>query len=159
MAFHDFEIRGVALSSSESQNGFDFMEHSWRDTSISVKVLLAVQTAIIVGLSVWMYDEYVSNLYLQTYLAGRIQGTGSIIAIMSLGGLVATVLVGILLKAGNILGDIDHLSERVDDQTDAAQARLERSMMMPILKVAEAEPVDEISQLHRSLRRWNERSK
>ncbi|TMI12023.1 hypothetical protein E6H33_11150 [Candidatus Bathyarchaeota archaeon] len=118
-----------------------------------------VQTAIIVGLSVWMYNEYVSNLYLQTYLASRLQGTGSIIGVMGLGGLVAMVLVGILLKAGNILGDIDHLSERVEDQTDVAQARLETSMTMPVLKVAEAEPVDEISRLHRSLRRWNERSK
>ena len=124
-----------------------------------VKVLVAVQTAIIVGFSVWMYNEYVSNSYLQTYLASRLQGMGSIIAVMSLGGLVATVLVGILLKAGNILGDIDHLSERVEEQTDVAQARSEASMTMLVLKVAEAEPVDEISRLHRSLRRWNERSK
>ncbi len=79
---------------------------------MSGKVLLAVQIAIIVGLSVWMYNEYVSNSYLQTYLASRLQGAGSIIAVMSLGGLVATVLFGILLKAGNILGDIDDLSER-----------------------------------------------
>ncbi len=135
------------------------MGHSWRDTSLFVKVLLAVQTAIIVGLSVWMYNEYVSNSYLQTYLGSRLQGMGSIIAVMSLGGLVATVLVGILLKAGNILGDIDHLSERVEEQTDVAQARSEASMTMLVLKVAEAEPVDEISRLHRSLRRWNERSK
>ena len=79
------------------------MGHSWRDTSLFVKVLLAVQTAIIVGLSVWMYNEYVSNSYLQTYLGSRLQGMGSIIAVMSLGGLVATVLVGILLRRGIFL--------------------------------------------------------
>ena len=79
---------------------------------------------------------------------------------MSLGGLVAIVLVGILLKAGSVLGDIEHLSQRVVDQTDfAAQASPEMSMTMPILKVVESEPVDEISRLHRSLRRWSERSK
>ncbi len=135
------------------------MGHSWRDTSMFVKVLLVLQTTIIVGLSVWMYNEYVSNLYLQTYVASRLQGTGSIIAVMSLGGLVATVLVGILLKAGNILGDIDHLSERVDDQAHAPEEGQERSVPMPVLKVVEPEPVDEISRWHRSLRRWNERSK
>jgi hypothetical protein len=135
------------------------MGHSWRDTSMFVKVLLVLQTAIIVGLSVWMYNEYASNLYLQTYVASRLQGTGSTIAVISLGGLVATVLVGILLKAGNILGDIDHLSERVDDQVDAPKPGQDGSMPMLVLKVVEPEPVDEISRLHSSLRRWNERSK
>lgn len=135
------------------------MGHSWGDTSMVVKVLLLLQTAIIVGLSVWMYNEYVSNSYLQTYLASRLQGTGSIIAVMSFGGLVATVLVGILLRAGNILGDIEHLSERVEDQIDVVQTPPEMSIMMPVLKVVEPDPVDEISRLHSSLRRWNERPK
>ena len=91
------------------------MGHSWRDASRFVKVLLVLQASIIVGLSVWMYNEYVSNSYLRMYLAGLLQGTGRIIAVMSLGGLVAIALVGILLKAGSVLGDIEHLSERVAD--------------------------------------------
>src|SRR6267378_1881488 len=135
------------------------MVHSWRDASRFVKVTLVLQAMIIVGLSAWVYNEYVNNSYLQTYLAALFRGTGSIIAVMSLGGLVVTFLLGILLKAGNILGDIEHLSKKVVDQTPVAQSGPERSISMPVLKVVEFEPVDDISRLHSSLRRWNERSK
>jgi hypothetical protein len=106
-----------------------------------------------------MYNEYVSNSYLRTYLASLLQRTGSIISVISLGGLIAIVLVGILLKAGSVLGDIEHLSEGVGDQADAPKAGQDRPVPMPVLKVVEPEPADEISRLHRSLRRWNERSK
>ncbi len=41
------------------------------------------------------------------------------IAVLGLGGLLGTALLGILLKAGNILGEIEHLSEKVGDRTDA----------------------------------------
>ena len=81
------------------------------------------------------------------------------IAVLGLGGLLGTALLGILLKAGDILGEIEHLSEKVGDRTDVTQAGVERSMTMPVLKVVVAEPVDEIGRLHRSLQRWNERSK
>ena len=135
------------------------MAHSWRDASRFVRAILVLQIAVIVGLSLWIYNEYVSNAYLRTYLASVLQGQGSIITVMSLGGFVATVLVGILLKAGNILGDIDDLSERVEDQTDVVHTLPEISITMPVLKIVEPDPVDEISRLHSSLRRWSERSK
>jgi hypothetical protein len=135
------------------------MAHSWRDAPRFVKVLVLLQAAIIVGLSVWMYNEYVSNSYLRTYLASLLQRTGSIISVISLEGLIAVLLVGILLKAGSVLGDIEHLSERVGDQADAPKAGQDRPVPMPVLKVVEPEPADEIGRLHRSLRRWNERSK
>jgi hypothetical protein len=135
------------------------MAHLWREASSFVKVLLVLQTTIIVGLSVWMYNEYLSNSYLRTYLASLLQETGSVSPIMGLGGLIAIVLVGILLKASSVLGDIQHLSDRVENQTDIARAHPKMSITMPVLKVVEPEPVDEISQLHGSLRRWNERSK
>lgn len=135
------------------------MGHSWGDASRLVRLLMVIQAAIIVGLSVWMYNEYMSNSYLQTYMASLLQGTGRVIAVMSLGGLVAMVLFGILLKAGNVLRDIEHLSEKVKDQTDLVQTRPETSKTMPVLRVVEPEPADEISRLHSSLRRWNELSK
>jgi len=134
------------------------MAHSWRDASRFVRVILVLQAAIIVGLSVWMYNEYMSNSYLRTYLASLLQGAGSIVAVMSLGGLIAIVLVGILLKAGSVLGDIEHLSEKVEDHADVTHARPD-AWPMPVLKVVEPEPADEISRLHSSLRRWNKRSK
>jgi hypothetical protein len=135
------------------------MAHLWREASSFVKVLLVLQTTIIVGLSVWMYNEYLSNSYLRTYLASLFRERGSVIPVMGLGGLIAIVLVGILLKASSVFGDIQRLSERVENQTDIAQAHPEMSITMPVLKVVEPEPVDEISRLHGSLRRWNERSK
>jgi len=81
------------------------------------------------------------------------------IAVLGHGGLLGTALLGILLKAGDILGEIEHLSEKVGDRTDVTQAGTERSMTMPVLKVVVAEPVDEIGRLHRSLQRWNKKSK
>ena len=132
---------------------------SWKEVPRFVKVVLALQAGVIVGLSVWMYKEYSSNAYLQTYLFSLFQGRGSIIAVLGLGGLLGTALVGILLKAGNILGEIENLSEKVQHQTGVTQARTETPMIMPVLKVVVAEPVDEIGRLHRSLQRWNEKSK
>ncbi len=131
---------------------------SRRGVSSFVKGVLVLQAAIIVGLSVWMYNEYVSNPYLQRYLLGLFQGKGSLIAVLGFGGLVVTTLAGILLKAGNILGEIEHLSEKVETPLVSPAAQ-EKLATMPVLKVVEAEPVDEIGRLHRSLRRWNERSK
>jgi hypothetical protein len=132
---------------------------SWSKVPRFVKVVLVLQAVVIVGLSVWMYKEYASNAYLQTYLFSLFQGKGSIIAVLGLGGLLGTALVGILLKAGNILGEIENLSEKVQRQTGATQVRAETPMTMPVLKVVVAEPVDEIGRLHRSLQRWNEKSK
>ncbi len=121
-----------------------------------VKVILLVQAVVIVGLSTWMYNEYANNQYLQTYLISLFQGKGSIIAFLGLGGLLITALGGILLKAGNILGEIEHLSEEATDRMDARKSGPEMPTPMPVLKIAEAEPVDEVGRLHRSLRRWNE---
>ena len=137
---------------------FQALGRSRRGVSLLVKGVLVLQAAIIVGLSVWMYNEYVSNLYLQTYLLSLFQGKGSLIAVLGFGGLVVIALVGILMKAGNILGEIEHLSEDAEIPNVGTVAR-EKPTTMPVLKVVEAEPVDEIGRLHRSLRRWSERSK
>jgi len=120
------------------------------------KVVMILQATVIVGLSAWIYNEYVNNQYLQTYLISLFQGKGSMIAFLGLGGLLVTALGGILLKAGNILGEIEHLSEEVGDRIEVTKSGLEVPTRMPVLKILEAEPVDEVGRLHRSLRRWNE---
>jgi hypothetical protein len=135
------------------------MGSSSQNASTFVKGVLALQALVILGLSIWMYKEYTSNSYLQSYLATILQGTGPAIAVMGLGGLVATVLVGILLKAGNILGEIDQISEKAEDRRETPHAGPASVPTMPVLKVVEAEPKDEIGRLHRSMQRWNERSK
>ncbi|HEX9240634.1 MAG TPA: hypothetical protein VF910_08295 [Candidatus Bathyarchaeia archaeon] len=135
------------------------MGRSWRDTPRFVRIVLVLQALVIAGLSAWIYNEYVNNQYLQTYLLSLFQGRGSVIAVIGFGGLLGTALIGILLKAGNILGEIEHLSEKVEDRTVVIPTRSGRSTLMPVLQMKQAEPVDEIGRLHRSLLRWSERSK
>src|SRR2546426_11508585 len=93
------------------------MGRSWRDTPRFVRIVLLLQAMIIVGLSAWIYNEYVNNQYLQMYLFSLFQGRGSVIAVIGFGGLLGTALIGILLKAGNILGVTEKLSEKVEGRT------------------------------------------
>jgi hypothetical protein len=120
------------------------------------KVVMILQAAVIVGLSAWIYNEYVNNQYLQTYLISLFQGKGSMIAFLGLGGLLVTALGGILLKAGNILGDIEHLSKGVEDRIDVTKSHPEMPTLMPVLRIVEVESIDEVERFHRSLRKWNE---
>ena len=123
-----------------------------------VKILVVVQAVVIVGLSGWIYNEYVNNQYLQLYLFGLFEGKGSLFAIIGLGGLVGTTLIGILLKAGNILGEIEHLSEKVETGTDVKMMIHPKPTATLVLKIARPEPRDEIGRLHGSMQRWKERS-
>src|SRR3989442_14912328 len=102
------------------------MGRSWGDTPRFVKIVLLLQAMVIVGLSAWIYNEYVNNQYLQMYLSSLFQGRGSMIAVIGFGGLLGTALIGILLKAGHILGGIENLSEKVKDRTVAALAAPKR---------------------------------
>src|SRR5438128_2971474 len=111
------------------------MGRSWGDTPRFVKIVLLLQPKVIVGLSAWIYNEYVNNQYLQMYLSSLFQGRGSMIAVIGFGGLLGTALIGILLKAGNILGAIEHLSEKVEDRTVVTLARPERSPLLAVLLV------------------------
>jgi hypothetical protein len=121
------------------------------------KIVLAVQAVIIVVLSGWIYKEYVNNPYLQSYLFSLFQGKGSIIAVLGLGGILVTALVGILLKAGNILGEIEDLSQKIDVPTGVIEVPT-TSAPMPVLEIADKKPKDEIDVWHGSLRRWRERA-
>src|SRR3989442_3797754 len=109
------------------------MGRSWRDTPRFVRIVLLLQAMIIVGLSAWIYNEYVNNQYLQMYLFSLFQGRGSVIAVVGFGGLLGTALIGILLKAGNILGGIENLSENGEDRTVVTPPRSARSKPMPCL--------------------------
>jgi hypothetical protein len=118
---------------------------------------MILQATVIVGLTIWVYNEYVNNQYLQTYLISLFRGKGSMIAFLGLGGLLVTALGGILLKAGNILGEIEHLSEEASDRMGGVRkSGPEAPTPMPVLRIVEAEPVDEIGRLHDSLGRWND---
>jgi hypothetical protein len=135
------------------------MGPSWSRIPRAVKILLVLQAGVIVGLSAWIYNEYMNNRYLQTYVSSLFSGGGSMIAFLGVGGVLGTALLGILLKAGNILGEIEDLSEKVENRTNTTRGGPERPASMPVLQIKEAEPVDEVGRLHRSLRRWSERSR
>jgi hypothetical protein len=108
-------------------------------------------------LSAWIYNEYVNNQYLQGYLFSLFDGKGPMLATLGIGGVIATTLVGILLKAGNVLGEIQDLSEKVEDASYAVAPVLVSSEL-PVLEIAHREPKNEIGRLHGSLQRWKERS-
>ena len=132
--------------------------HSWANVSRLTKSLLFGQSLIIIALSIWLYNEYLSNQYLKTYLAGVFQGQGPIIAVLGLGGILVIGFVGILLKAGNIMGDIEHLASRIQDQPDTVP-NVEASQPMLVLEVVDTGQSDDISRIHRSMLRWNQQSK
>ena len=134
------------------------IERSWSSIPRFARILLVIQAITIAVLSGWLYNEYVNNQYLQVYLFSLFQGRGSFLAVIGFGGLIGTALVGILLKAGNILGEIEHLSEKVENGTDVNTATVSRSAQVPVLKVANREPRTEIGKLHGSMQRWKERS-
>ena len=131
---------------------------SWSNIPGFAKILLVIQALAIAVLSGWIYNEYVNNQYLQVYMIGLFEGKGSFLAVIGFGGLVGTALVGILLKAGNILGEIEHLSEKVEARTEVIGRASERPAPMPVLKLVNPEPRDEIELWHDSLLRWKESS-
>jgi hypothetical protein len=135
-----------------------FIGRSWSSVPGFARILLVVQGIVIVGLSAWIYNEYVNNQYLQSYLFRLFDGQGAMLAILGIGGVVATALVGILLKAGDVLGEIEDLSENVQARTDEPTTTVEKSTQMPILRIVKREPNTEIGRFHGSLRRWKERS-
>ncbi|HEV2119179.1 MAG TPA: hypothetical protein VGS11_03585 [Candidatus Bathyarchaeia archaeon] len=130
----------------------------WSSVPGFARILLAVQAIVIVGLAGWVYNEYLNNQYLQVYMYGLLAGRESMLAIVGFGGLVGTALIGILLKAGNILGEIEHLSEKVEAGSDMKTVGVQESSPMPVLKIARPETRDEIGQLHGSMQRWKKRS-
>jgi Na+-translocating ferredoxin:NAD+ oxidoreductase RnfE subunit len=134
------------------------IERYWSSVPGFAKILLVVQAVVIVVLSSWMYSEYVNNQYLQAYLYGLLAGQGSVLAMLSLGGVVGTALIGILLKAGNILGEIEHLSDNAETVLEERAVTVVKQNLMPVLKVARPGPKGEIGQLHGSLQRWKEHS-
>ena len=131
---------------------------SWSSIPGFAKILLVIQAIAIAVLSGWIYNEYVNNQYLQVYLFSLFEGKGSFLAVIGFGGLVGTALVGLLLKAGNILGEIEHLSEKVGTGTDVKTVTYAKPTPMLVLKIARPEPRDEIGRLHGSMQRWKERS-
>ena len=62
-----------------SREGFD--ASVWERIPGFVKILILLQTVIILFMSFWIYQEYLNNPFLQTYVNGYFQG-GSLDAII-----------------------------------------------------------------------------
>ena len=123
-----------------------------------VKLFLIAQLVIITSLSFWLYNEYLDNQYLGTYLKGVFQRQGSMFAMLGLGGILAIGFVGLLLKAGNIMGEIEHLQPKIE-APESTVLTADESSPMPVLKVVDPQSRDNLSMIHSSMRRWNEQSK
>lgn len=122
------------------------------------KFLLLAQLVIITALSIWLYNEYLYNQYLESYLANVFQRQGSMVAMLGLGGILAVGFVGILLKAGSIIGEIEHLQSKSEAPVVTVSVENE-SPSMPLLEVVDPQSRDDVNTIHSSMRRWNERSK
>lgn len=125
-------------------------------SGLSMAMIFA-QSLIILTLSIWLYKEYQDNQYLQTYLSGVFQGQGSMVALLGLAATLAVGFVGILLKAGNIMGEIENLSSKIDNRTEMVRG-IEAPSTMPVLDVVGASPTDDISRIRGSMLRWTLRS-
>jgi hypothetical protein len=89
-----------------------------------VKILVLLQTVIILSLSFWIYEEYLNNQYLQKYVNGSLQGSLSeiiLVAIVS-SAIVALVLFAKLRSARRELGGI--LSMKMLGSDGREQGRL-----------------------------------
>jgi len=46
----------------------------WKSIPGFAKIIILLQTVVILFLSFWIYQEYLNNSYLQAYLTGNLQG-------------------------------------------------------------------------------------
>ena len=89
-------------------NSENFLAYIWKSTPRPVKILVLVQTLIILSLSFWIYEEYLNNQYLQRYVNGSFQSSLSALVLVSIGSfaMVALVLFAKLRNARRELGGI-----------------------------------------------------
>jgi hypothetical protein len=70
-----------------------FIVSVWKGTPRPVKILVLLQTVIIVSLSFWIYEEYLNNQYLQKYVNGSLGGSLFSIILVAIGSFTGVVLV------------------------------------------------------------------
>jgi len=67
----------------------------WKSIPGFAKIIILLQTVVILFLSFWIYQEYLNNSYLQAYLTGNLQGisfTGIVLISIGLFTIVAIAL-------------------------------------------------------------------
>lgn len=96
--FHHFDI-GPEPSSETRENwqGFQFMTQSAdfpgkRLTPGYAKIVMALQSLVIVFFAFWLVEEYLNNIYFQAYVGDIIQTDGSLIAILVFVGVLGLAL-------------------------------------------------------------------
>ncbi len=68
----------------------------WTRLPGMAKLVMLTETVLIFFLSFWLYEEWISNPFMQTYASDLIQAEGSTIAIIALLGVVAGLVAGVL---------------------------------------------------------------
>ncbi len=102
---------GVTTTSSEDIEGSES-----QGLPGSAKLVMVLQTIIIVFLTFWVYQEYLNNLYLQDYLNGYVQTNGLTIAVLGSVGVFVTVSVGLYAR-------LRHTRRQLDKAVTAEEAQ------------------------------------
>ncbi len=75
------------------------------------KLVIVLQTVIIVFLAFWVYQEYLYNQYLQNYVDGYFQGSGLLVVILGSVGIFTLVALGLYWKLIRARKGLEGLSE------------------------------------------------
>src|SRR5437879_10997076 len=88
----------VRLDSSGSDRFTSREEYDvsvWKSIPGFAKVLILLQFVVILFMSFWIYEEYLNNSYLQTYVSGYLQGSLFTLIVLTSIGLFTIIFVAL----------------------------------------------------------------
>ncbi len=68
---------------------------------------MSAQSLVIIFMGFWMYEEYLNNIYLQSYVNGYFQGSGLLLVILASIAAFASIGIGIYAKLRGARGKLD----------------------------------------------------
>lgn len=68
---------------------------------------MSVQSLVIIFMGFWMYEEYLNNIYLQSYVNGYFQGIGLVVVILASIAVFAGIGIGIYARLRGAHGQLD----------------------------------------------------
>jgi hypothetical protein len=102
------------------QKTSDEVQHSSSHVPAYAKLLILVQTFIIIYFVFWTLEEYSNNLYFQSYVNSAVQGSGfTLIAVGSV-GIFTAVAVGLYLKLRQTRMELEQLTGQPTPEIQSA---------------------------------------
>ena len=92
-----------------------------------MKILVVVQSFVIVYLAFWLYENYQNDFYFQAYVNSSLQGGGFTIVALSSVGIFSAVAMGLYLKLRRTHRELEHviLTERSVPEEQSSKPLLE----------------------------------